>query len=72
MAYITLSKIFAKSIHLVHSFVQNGHNTNFAAAESSPVDEVMFVAKYESVDAELRRYGTSDHTPCVDHIRCLK
>lgn len=52
------AEIFPEAIDLVHPLMQDRHDTDIAVREPAPMDEVPFVAKEETFNAELGGNGS--------------
>jgi hypothetical protein len=55
-------EILSEPVNLVHPFMQNRHDADVAVEQLAPIDEVMLVAKEETVDAKLDRNGLRGNT----------
>jgi hypothetical protein len=59
-------------IHLVHAFVQDGHDADVAVRQPAPIDKVPFVAGAKAVDTEFGRHGFRRHPAGLDLVEGLE
>ena len=52
------SEVIPKAVDLMHTFAQDSHDPELATLEMPPIDEMMFMAKEEALDAEFGRNGS--------------
>ena len=64
--------IIAKTIHLMHAFVQDGHNTDVAVTERAPIDIMMFAPRVIALDAELRVYRAPSYFAFGNPVEAFK